>query len=98
MHDCGKHGGADTSRGAGAELPTPKSRRKCLGPRQRGDRFRKANRRFFDVNPVRNEENKKSSNIKVAPNKVLKTNLEKSDIFDYPNKVLKQDDLTEISY
>jgi hypothetical protein len=36
--------------------------------------------------------------MKVAPNKLLKTKGQISDIMDYPNKVLKEIDLTEIRY
>jgi hypothetical protein len=36
--------------------------------------------------------------MKGAPNKVLKTTGKISDIMDYPNKVLKESDLNEISY
>jgi hypothetical protein len=58
---------------AGVKLPTAKSRSKCAGPRQWGDRSQERNHRFFDVNQAGNEENQKTSKMKSAPNKLLKT-------------------------
>jgi hypothetical protein len=94
MRDYGKYGGADTGTGAGVKLTTPKSRSKCSEIRERGDRFRADNQRFFDVNQDRNEENKKTPKMKVAPNKLLKTKRKLSEIITYPNKYLKINCLT----
>jgi hypothetical protein len=49
---------------------------------------------FFDVNQVDIKKTKKMLKMKVAPNKISKTKLEKSDIIDYPNNVLKGSSLS----
>jgi hypothetical protein len=71
----------------------------CSGPGKRVGRPRRwAKDGLFDVNQVRIEKNQKMSKMKVAPNKLLKTKGQKSDVMDYANKVVKTSELIEIRY
>ena len=53
---------------------------------------------FFGWKSSPDRKKKKTSKMKGVPNKALKTKVKISDIMDYPNKVLKESDLNEISY
>ena len=80
------------------KLLTGSSRAQGSGPGTRSDDPRGDGGWFFDVNQVGIGTNQKDVKMKSAPNNILKTKGRISDIMDYPNKVLKEIDLTEIRY
>jgi hypothetical protein len=74
-----------TSAGVAAWIHPPRNRVRNAPDLGNGaSDFTGGNQRFFDVNQDRNEKNQKTSRMKGAPNKVLKTKRKKMLHFSLP--------------
>ncbi len=78
---------------AGMKSPTIKAPAE-IGASDKIALTRRTDRRFLDVDQMRNAKSKKMLKMKSAPNNLLKTKPKKSDENAYPNECIKTNDLT----
>jgi hypothetical protein len=78
------------------EIPHPILAREKLWTGAAGRRIFEGKRAVFLMQIKCESRKTKDVKMKSAPNKLLKTKGQISDIMDYPNKLLKKDDLKEI--